>query len=109
MMTYNVQLQPWAARDLDDAYLWAARHAPVTARDWLERFEAALQSLADHPERCSLAPEHRAMKRELREYHFGRKPNVFRAVFIIDGNDVRVLRIRRAARRRLSRRELGEL
>jgi hypothetical protein len=55
-----------------------------------------------------LAPEHRKLKREVRQLLFGRKPNVFRAIFIIDGEIVRIARIRRAARRPLTRRELGD-
>jgi hypothetical protein len=45
---------------------------------------------------------------ELREMLFGRRPNVFRTLFTIDGDAVRVLRVRRATRRSLSRRELRE-
>jgi hypothetical protein len=41
----------------------------------------------------------------LRELHFGKRPNVFRVVFTIDGNTVRILRIRRAQRRWLTRRQ----
>ena len=101
-----MRLQPLAERDLEDAYLWAARHAPDEAARWLDRFQEALESLALNPERCGLAPEHQKLRRELRQLLFGRKPNVFRAVFLTDGAVVRVLRIRRAARRFLRRKEL---
>jgi plasmid stabilization system protein ParE len=94
---------------LDEAYRWAARHAPQTAARWLDRFYEALRSLGQNAERCGFAPESTNLRREVRQLLFGRKPNVFRAVFVIDEGVVRVLRIRRASRRLLSRKELGEL
>jgi plasmid stabilization system protein ParE len=106
-MTYKVRLQPLAENDLEDAYLWAAKSAPETAGLWLARFQAALLTLAEQPERSGFAPEHKKLKRELRQLLFGRKPNVFRAVFLIDGNVVRIIRIRRGSRRQLTRKELG--
>jgi plasmid stabilization system protein ParE len=105
-MTYKVRLQPLAENDLEEAYLWAAKSAPETAGLWLARFQAALLTLAELPQRCGLAPEHKKLKRELRQLLFGRKPNVFRAVFLMDGNIVQIIRIRRCSRRQLTREEL---
>jgi plasmid stabilization system protein ParE len=107
-MKYRVRLQPPAENDLEEAYRWAAKHAPETASRWLRRFHDALQALSENPQRCGLALEHKKLKRDLRELLFGRKPNVFRAVFLIDAEVVRILRIRRAARRALTRGELSE-
>jgi plasmid stabilization system protein ParE len=107
-MTYRVLIQSLALEDLDDYYLWAARHAPDTAARWLTRFQAALQSLAHNPERCTLAPENDKVSREIRQLLFGKRPNVYRALFTIDQDTVRVLRIRRAARRLFTKRELEE-
>src|SRR5260221_10924411 len=107
-MTYQVRLQAPAETDLEDAYLWVAKQAPETAGRWLYRFFEALQTLAENPQRCGLAPENTKLNKEIRQFLFGRKPNVFRAVFLIDGQIVRILRIRRAARRTLTRGELGE-
>lgn len=45
---------------------------------------------------------------ELREIHFGKKPNVYRVIFIVDGETVRALRIRRAQRRSLTRKQVHE-
>jgi plasmid stabilization system protein ParE len=35
-MTHRVILQRLAVQDLDDAFAWAARKAPVTAARWLD-------------------------------------------------------------------------
>jgi hypothetical protein len=107
-MTYRVQLQTLAIEDLRSAYLVAAGRAPTAAANWLGRFHVALQTLNQRPERCPLAPESRRCGVELREFLFGKQPNAFRVVFIVDGEFVRILRFRRAQRRWLSRPEINE-
>ena len=110
MKTYQVRLQPAALGDLDQAYLYAAQHAPETAYRWFNRFHKALQSLSKNPNRCMWAAENRNSDRELRQLLYGKRPNVFRAVFTVDeeASIVWILRIRRAQRRPLSKEELGE-
>ena len=44
----------------------------------------------------------------MREFSFGRRPHVFRALFVVEGDRVRIIRIRRGQRRLLSRIELDE-
>lgn len=107
-MTFRVVIQRLARRDLNEAYRRAARRAPQTAGRWLTRFQAGLSTLETNPERCPIAPESSKMPIALREYLFGKRPHVFRVVFVIDGDCVRILRIRRAHRRLLSRKELGD-
>ncbi len=107
-MTYRVLVQTLALDDLDEYCLWVATHAPDTAARWLARFQDALQTLSQSPERCALAPENPRLTREVRQFLFGKRPNVYRAVFTIDGDTVRVLRIRRATRRFFTKRDLGE-
>jgi len=107
-MTYRVILQRLAIQDLVDAFAWAARKASATAARWLDRFQATLQRLDTNPQRCPCAREHRKVHVELREILFGRRPNVYRVVFLIDSDTVRVLRIRRAQRRPLTRKQIDE-
>jgi plasmid stabilization system protein ParE len=107
-MSYHLVLQRLAVEDLDEAYLYAAEQAPDTAARWLERFHAALKTLEARPTRCPLARENRKTSIELREFLFGKRRNVFRVIFTIDGEAVRVLRIRRAQRRFLSKQEIEE-
>jgi plasmid stabilization system protein ParE len=107
-MTYRVILQRLAIEDLDDAFAWAAQKAPITAARRLGRFHAALQRLDSNPQRCPRAREQSKLDAELREVLFGKRPNVYRVVFLIDGDTVRVLRIRRAQRQPLTRNEIDE-
>lgn len=109
MPNHQIVLQTRASQDLEEAYLHAARRAPLTATSWVNRFHEALRTLESNPERCPLAPENRKTARaELREFLFGRRPNIFRVIFFVDGNIVRILRIRRAARRLLSYRDIDD-
>ena len=107
-MKYRVRLQPAAAQDLDEAYLHTAKHAPQTAARWLNRFQNALHTLERNPERCALAPENRWSHRVLRQYLYGKRRHVYRAVYTIEADTAWIVRIRRAVRRPLSKAELGE-
>jgi plasmid stabilization system protein ParE len=107
-MTYRVFLQRLAREDLAGSYGYVARRAPVTAGRWLDRFQRALGTLARNPQRCPFARENGKVELELREFHFGTRPNVFRVIYTIDGPLVRILRMRRAQRRLLSRRQIKQ-
>jgi plasmid stabilization system protein ParE len=60
---------------------------------------SGIANIGTEPAALRFCPENRKLKRDLRQYLFGRKPNVYRAVFVIDGEVVRIIRIRHAARR----------
>jgi hypothetical protein len=107
-MTFHVVMLRHAEQDLEAARRWAARHAPQTTDRWLHRFYQALQTLAENPDRCPIARENDRINIGLREFLFGRKPNVFRVIFVVRANQVRILRIRRAQRRRLSRKDIEQ-
>src|SRR5271165_1854923 len=76
-MKYRVVLHRFALEDLESAYEWVARNAPVTAAQWLDRFQDALLTLESFPQRQPLARENRKVDVELREFLFG-KSGVFR-------------------------------
>ncbi len=107
-MNFQVVLQRLARQDLREAYQWAARHAPETAKRWLDRFQDALRTLESQPERCPFARENLRVDVEIREFHFGKRPYRFRAIYTIEPPVVRILRIRRAQRRPLTRRQIDE-
>jgi plasmid stabilization system protein ParE len=96
-MNYRVIVTENAKANLRDYHLHAARRAPLTAARWLDRFEHALSTLASNPQRCSLAPENDLVEPEIRQLLFGKRPNVYRALFAIVGDEVQVLHIRRAS------------
>ena len=107
MKTYSVVVSATAKANMRDGYRWAARHAPDTAARWLERFYQGLQTLSKNPERCGVAPESTLVGQEIRQLLFGRRRRVWRALFAIDGSEVRVLHVRRGTRDTASPEELG--
>ncbi len=107
-MIHTVVLQRLAIADLQGYFDYAAQKSRPDALKWLSRFHAALQTLGQHPDRCRLAWEHGKVDVEVREFLFGKRPYVFRAIFTIDGPNVRILRIRRGQRRELTAQELRD-
>jgi plasmid stabilization system protein ParE len=105
-MKYRVIVQRLALEDLNGAFAWAAGNAPATAIRWLDRFHSVLRGLDTNPQRCPHAREQRKVDVELREILFGRRPNVYRVIFLIEADCVRVLRIRRAQRSPLTRQQI---
>jgi plasmid stabilization system protein ParE len=87
---------------LDQAPWWSENRSAEQAFDWLEGFEQALGSLAEHPERCPVARESEAFDFVVRELHYGlRNKATHRAVFEIRGDEVIVHAVRHLAQRDL--------
>jgi len=102
-VTHTVILSPRARDDLRRNAGWMARNVSVRSADrWLARAEAAVNSLANHPERCPEADEAAELGFDLRALLHGRRPHVFRVLFTIDGDAVNVLHVRHAAQDRLT-------
>ena len=95
-MTYRVAITENAKANLRDYYQFAARNAPQTAARWLNRFQDALETLNQNPQRCGLAMENDLVDQQIRQLLFGKTPHVFRALITIVGDEVQVLHIRRA-------------
>jgi plasmid stabilization system protein ParE len=100
---YRVRLTAKAERDLDRALGWFYDQGALAAgRRWFRQLLTRIEALAGHPQRCSLAAEATELEIELRELHFGRRPNVYRILFVISGQSVDILHIRRSARDSIS-------
>ena len=91
--THKVIIHQHAMADLEKYYRYVWQHGGDQASAWYERFVDQLKSLDRTPERCPIARESKRVFFEVRELHFGRRPNVFRVLFTIDGDAVRILRI----------------
>lgn len=108
MKKYRLIIQPPAVHDLDEAYQWIRDRAPEAAARWFNGFVEALNSLTTFPDRCGLAPENDAVEPEIRQLLYGPRSGVYRALFTITGEEVRVLHIRHAARQTMTAQELVE-
>lgn len=106
-MSYSLLILPVARQELDTIIGWIAKRSPDGASRLLLQFEHGLQSLSENPESHSLAPESHPLGRDIRQMFFKtRRGLTYRALFDIQGVQVRVLRIRCPGQRLLRRREI---
>jgi plasmid stabilization system protein ParE len=105
-MKCKLIIQPPAMADLDEAYRWIAERAPENAARWFNRFLEALSTLEQSPNRCGIAPESEQIGQEIRQLLYGRRGGVYRALFVIEKNEVHLLHIRHTARNTMTSKEL---
>ena len=97
-MTYDVVVESSARKNIDDAFRWmVANTSSEYAALWYMEIYGAMDSLRDSPARCGLAIENQYFKEEIRQLICGK----YRLLFEIDGETVRVLHVRHAARKPL--------
>ncbi len=96
-MTYRVITQPSAETGADQAFRWLYERSPEAAVRWYRGLRQAIESLAEHPQRCPLAPENEQFEEEIRQLLYGRRRGVYRLLFTIEGDTVSVLYIRHSA------------
>jgi toxin ParE1/3/4 len=109
-MAYRVEIARNAEADLEELYLWVVARAPQQGAKWFNGLERAVLSLQQHPKRCPVAPESIDPDTPVRVLSYGRKPHVYRIFFTVNdaASVVRVVHVRRGARRRPTVEELTE-
>lgn len=101
-MTYQVTVQSRALRDIEGVFRWLANNvAPEFADQWYNELQTAIKSLETFPNRCSMAPEAKAIKRDIRQLLFG-KHKEYRILFLVQGDTVSVVHVRHSRRARLT-------
>ena len=99
-MTFRVSISQEAEREGKAILEWLlSQHAGDTGLRWFEGMERAIASLAEMPERCSLAPENKEFSFEVRHLLYGRRPHVYRVVFTIEDDTVYILHLWHSRRR----------
>lgn len=94
-MTFTVREMPKARHDVRSIYSWLHQHSPIGATAWLDAYDALLVQLAEQPTLFGEAPESPVCELPIRQALFKtRRGRVYRAIFIIEHNDVFVLRVR---------------
>jgi len=103
-MSFRVEITTEAEGDLDSILDWLiSEHAGDTGIRWFEALEDAIATLAEFPERCSVAPESRLFPFEVRQLLYGNKPHIYRVLFTIEEKTVYVLRVRHGRRQVVQR------
>ena len=99
-MAFRVEISRQAEHDAESILEWLlSQHGGQAGIDWFVRLDDAFASLAQFPERCSIAPEDARFPFEVRQLFYGRKPHVYRILFTIAGDTVHVLHIRHGRRK----------
>lgn len=106
-MTFQVNLVPRAAEDVDEILGWIRRRSPSGAETWKRRWMAVLDDLARSADRASLAAESDDHREPIRQILFKtRRGRFYRALFVIRGNLVYVIHVRGPGQNLLSVDEL---
>jgi plasmid stabilization system protein ParE len=89
-LRYRVEITRTAHHDIGNIYAWMKEHTPGSADRWLVGLYEAIDSLAEMPLRCPLAPEAAEAGGEPRQLLF----RSWRVIYEISGRRVQVHRIR---------------
>ena len=93
-----VIIWPRANADVEQVAAWQFRNVSQRAADrWLAGIERVIAALTDNADRYPEADEAADLGLDLRCKLHGRRPNIYRILFTIDGDTVNVLRVRHAA------------
>lgn len=109
-MNYHVRPLPRAIHDVDRILDWMAneKNSLRGAARWLDVYESALAGLAKDPHKYPAAQENEEVEHDLRQILFGTKRGLtYRAVFIIENDEVFVVRVRGPGQANLQPDELG--
>jgi plasmid stabilization system protein ParE len=105
-MIYRVTLSERADADLRRIHNYAAANAPLAAAKWLTRINARIATLARHPARFTVTDEVRGVAYDYRVTYFGQGQSRVRIYYVIDADEVVIIRVLRGQQRRLRRRDL---
>jgi plasmid stabilization system protein ParE len=108
-MNWTIVIAEQAHRDIErNAVWWANRHSIRQALAWQDLVYQQLAEIAHMPESYPLSPENGRVPVELRQKSVGLGRGGYRAIFSIQGTEIRILAVRRAAQDALHRDDLAE-
>lgn len=93
-MKYRVLIQPSAKADLFEIHTWLLENVPDYADKWLWQINQAITSLANFPQRCPISSESNAFDLTIYQLLYGKKPHIYRILFMVEEETVSILRVR---------------
>lgn len=103
----QIRVLPRAERDADEIYVYLAKRTRDGAAAWWKAFLIAIGELELTWRQCAQAPESARIDRDLRHFLFKtRRGRNYRGVFIVVGEEIRILRVRGPGQPPLTRRAL---
>jgi plasmid stabilization system protein ParE len=108
-MSYQVRLLARARDDLDAILTFVGKRSQEGAARLAVSFEKAMTLLENNPFVAPLAPENDELKRQIRHVMFRtRAGRRYRALFVVVGDEVRVLRVRGAGQPPVTQEDVEE-
>jgi plasmid stabilization system protein ParE len=104
-MKYQVELSRRAECDVEEAFLYLQKRAPLNAVRWRQGLEAKLRLLDQMPESFAYAPENQDTKIGVRQLLYGR----YRILYTVRGSVVFILTVRHGARQFMTAEELENI
>ena len=105
-MTYRVVILRCADEDSSAIYVWLAKRSSAGAGRWYRTFLAAAASLKNNPLRHSLAPSPDKSVMRCGSTFLTPRGRKFHLLFLLVGDEVRILRIRGPGQASVTRSDL---
>jgi toxin ParE1/3/4 len=97
-MTYRIVVTARARADAIEAFRWIAERSPDAAARWYAGVQKALAKLSKLPELNPVAEEEsEQVGITLRQMLYGRRPNVYRILYSVEGDTVNLHYVRHSA------------
>ena len=94
-MTFQVHELRRVQADVRSIAHWLAERSPQGAQAWLRAYDEMISRLEQQAGSCASAPENNDCDVDVRQVLFKtRHGRVYRALFLIEGQDVYILRVR---------------
>lgn len=91
-MEYRLEVAPRALREIEQVYDSIAQQSRLQAERWRQGLRQKMDSLCFLPERYELAPESESAGFEIRQLLYGKRRNVYRVLYTVSAEVVRVIR-----------------
>jgi plasmid stabilization system protein ParE len=109
-MKYHVVVQPRAERDIQLAAHWILGQSGslASALRWARALRTKIATLSSNPGRCPIDPDSDVYGHDVRVLLHGKRPGVYRILFMIRHDTVHVLTVRHSARQSIADEMAGD-
>ena len=90
-MEYRFEFAPEMVAKANERHDWIAERSPERAEKWYRGLFERIETLKKFPERCPRAEESEHYGEELRYLTYGKRSDVFRILFTIRDDVIRII------------------
>jgi plasmid stabilization system protein ParE len=96
-MEYRFEFAPEMVARANEQHDWIAERSPERAEKWYRGLFEKIKTLKTYPKRCPVASESVAYGEELRFLVYGKRGDLFRVLFTIRDEEIRIVGLHHAA------------